>query len=122
MLAAPAGSRLLHYIEKLNPERVEQVLTVRKAKMVEYYGTWAPIQADLYPDIIVVLNDEGVPTIQWLDYYNFTFRVDRLKRMTGEGTPFQNEALVLRDRWVALGLDEGVLDHLLTDIFGFTPP
>jgi hypothetical protein len=114
------SDRLTNYEIGVNPDRITQILTQRHDQMLALYTTWANRQATIYTAVQVILVAHSVGVSEWVDYYNFTFRIDRLFRVAGTGVPFTNEATILKNRWIALGLDTLVLKAII-DATPLTP-
>ena len=111
------SSRLTNYELGINPERITAILTSAKDAMVDRYGDWAIVQAGLYDQVKVILVDQAVGVSEWIQYFNFMFRIWRLQQVAGAGAPFDSEAAILKARWISDGSNTVVLQAILDGMF-----
>jgi len=115
------GSRISNYDKKLIPLRVVEFLTANKPAMVESFGAWALIQAQLLDDIKLVLIEEGIGPIWWPKYYSFGLQV--LQHLALCGTSYvESEIAILVTKWTSRNCSDPVLIHILLDVFTITWP
>lgn len=113
----PAEERIAHYEATLTGERLPKNLEGRTAYMVEKFATWVN---DIVPREQIVhdiLEEEAIPSNWYFGYQAFLREAYR-NRIDG-GTP---DIAVSKTKWMARGLDEDILDRIITEAVEWDPP
>ena len=115
--------RVSAWMRKYNIERVKATLEELKPEMAQRYQAAV---ADLYAMEMKtkeVLNAQGVQTILYISYLNFSrqlFKLSRKRKVSGES--MQLAAQVLLDKWKARGCDPKVLALIRTEVYDIEAP
>ncbi len=72
---------------------------------------------DLRANVSELIGSAGVPSIQWLFYYDFARRVSRLARQDMAADCLVSEARMQLEVWVARGLVRSVLEAVARECF-----
>ena len=72
---------------------------------------------ELRANVSELIGRAGVPSIQWLFYYDFARRVSRLVRQDMGSEVRASEARMQLEVWVARGLVRSVLEAVASDCF-----
>ena len=72
---------------------------------------------DLRARVSELIGAAGVPSIQWLFYYDFARRLSRLVRQDAGASVLTSEARMQLEVWVARGLVRSVLEAVASDCF-----
>lgn len=72
---------------------------------------------DLRASVSQLIGSAGVPSIQWLFYYDFARRVSRLARQEMSHDSLASEARMQLEVWVARGLNRAVLEAIAREGF-----
>jgi len=75
---------------------------------------------DLRTCVSQLISSAGVPSIQWLFYYDFARRMSRLCRSDMAGDVRVSEARMQLEVWVARGLKRTVLEEIASTLFTLT--
>jgi hypothetical protein len=75
---------------------------------------------DLRTSVGQLLCSAGVPSIQWLFYFDFARRLSRLSRSDMSGDVRVSEARMQLEVWVARGLNRTVLEEIAFTLFNLT--
>ena len=114
--------RIANWDEKYNLERVNAILTEKRATMLQNVTAIVPMLASMEQQVKQVCDGAGVPTIQYPFYLCFGREIWALTRKDISGESLAMEAATLIAKWKARGLVEAVLQAIRTDVFNVGAP
>jgi len=114
--------RIANWDEKYNLERINAVLTEKRASMLANISAVTPMITAMELEVKQVCDGAGVPTIQYPFYLCFGREMWKLSRSGISGESFALEAAVLIAKWKGRGLTEAVLQAIRTDVFNVGAP
>jgi hypothetical protein len=110
------------YTLKVNPERVKEDFTQKKARMLTYLQTAFNALAAMQNQVMAVLAGYDLSTTDYPKYRAFASSVWKLQQKFGGGVGMINEVALQVAKWKARGCTEAVLNRIRDDVFNIPAP
>ena len=117
-----ATRSLESYTLKVNPTRIKEDFTAKKARMLTYLEAAFNALAAMQNQVLAVLAGYDLSTSDYSKYRAFAGSVYKLQQKFGGGLGMINEVALQVAKWKARGCTEGILTQIRDDVFNIPAP